>query len=374
MRVLIDARTASDHFPGIGRYVVNLSRALAHLAPEAEFQLLVESSSGAGHLALPGLPQAVCSSSPFGLRQQWQVRGRLRRIGADVYHSPYYLMPYWPGVAAVLTCHDVIPLLYPEYFRLEQRLIFRLACWLALRRARKVICVSRATQADLIHCFHLPERRCVVIPEAADSQFTPRPPEEISAARRAYSLPPAYVLYLGSNKPHKNLVNLVAAWQGVIGRRAQFEGGLADVKLVVAGQWDRRYPESRRLAEQAGLQDEVLFVGPVAEKDLPAVYSGATLFVFPSFYEGFGLPVLEAMACGVPVTCARAGGLPEVAGEGACLFDPTQVSAITDALVGLLANPEQRAGLQERGWRQAARFSWDRAAQATLEVYQGLTH
>ena len=364
MPTVIDARTASDHFPGIGRYVVNLCRALGRVAPDLDLVVLHDPSATTSRLTLPNVPRLACPTSPFALRQQWLVPRQLRRAGARLYHSPYYLMPYWPGVPTVLTCHDVIPLVYPGYFSAWQRLVFRLAHWLALRAVRHVIAVSQSTRADLRRFFGLPAPRVTVIPEAADPRYTPRPVHEIAALRQRYGLPPGYVLYLGSNKPHKNLVHLVQAWAFVSQR-----GVAREVQLVIAGPWDARYPESQHLAEQLGLETAIRFLGTVPEADLPALYSGAVLLVFPSLYEGFGLPVLEAMACGTPVACANTSSLPEVVGDAAPCFDPNDLGALADLLVRLLTDVDWRAALREAGLRRAACFSWEETARQTLAVY-----
>ena len=362
---VIDARTATDHFPGIGRYVVNLSRSLAQIAPDLSISLLHDPSAAATRLTLPSLARVACPISPFSIRQQWIVPGLLHRAQATLYHSPYYLMPYCPGVPTVLTCYDFIPLVYPQYFSVTQHLIYRLAHILALQTASVVLAISQATKADLMCYFRVASERIVITPLAADAHFTPRPPTQIATLRQKYALPERYVLYLGSNKPHKNLVRLVEAW-GTLDRRSQ----VADCRLVLAGHWDERYSQTRETVAQLGLQDSVIFVGLAAEDDLPALYSGATLFVFPSEYEGFGLPVLEAMACGAPVACSKTSSLPEVVGDAAILFDPTDTEAIAGSLRRALASPDLRADLRERGLEQAACFSWERVAQETLAVYR----
>lgn len=364
MPVVIDARTASDHFPGIGRYVVNLCGALRQVAPDLNLVILYDPVATASRLTLPDVSRLACPTSPFALRQQWLVPRQLRRVGACLYHSPYYLMPYWPGVPAVLTCHDVIPLVYPNYFSAQQRLAFRLAHRLALRAAHHVIAVSQATRADLRRFFGLPAQRVTVIPEAADSHYSPRPVYEIAALRQRYGLSSNYLLYLGSNKPHKNLVRLIQAWALV-----RQQDAAREVQLVIAGPWDARYPESKQLAEDLGLLTSIRFLGPVPETDLPALYSGALILVFPSLYEGFGLPALEAMACGAPVACANTSSLPEVVGDAAPRFDPEDPGALADLLVRLLADPDWRAALREAGLRRAARFSWEETARQTLAVY-----
>jgi glycosyltransferase involved in cell wall biosynthesis len=366
--IVLDARTATDHFPGIGRYVVNLAHALVRVVPNLDLSLLHDPSAAATRLTLPDLPRVACAASPFSLRQQWGVPGLLRRMQASLYHSPYYLMPYWTGVPTVLTCYDLIPLVYPQYYSPLQRLIFWLAHSLALRVSSRVLVISRATRADLVHRFHIDSRRVVVTQLAPDPAFRPQPAEVVIALRARLGLPERYVLYLGSNKPHKNLARLIKAWQ-----ISNFQFPISNFQLVIAGHWDSRYPEARQYVENAGLKDRVVFAGPMAEGDLPALYGGATLFVFPSLYEGFGLPVLEAMACGVPVVCSNTSSLPEVAGDAGLMFDPLEVESIADAIGRVLVDPEERANLRQRGLERAAQFTWDRVAAETWQVYRTAT-
>ncbi len=368
---VLDARTVTAHFPGIGRYGVNLARALRPLLGRDERLTLLRDPTQPSpwdFSALAGERVQVVDVplSPFSFRQQWALPRLLARLRADLYHSPYYLMPYRLGVPTVLTVYDLIPLLFPQYSTARARLLFRWALMLALQTARCVIAISEATRYDLLRHFAISSDRVLVVPLSADPAFCPQPPETIATVRACYGLPDQYVLYLGSNKPHKNLVNLVEAWSRITHCALRFT-------LVVAGAWEHRYPEPRRRAEALGL-DNVIWLGPVPEADLPALYSAATLFVFPSLYEGFGLPVLEAMACGVPVICSNTSSLPEVAGDAALLVDPTDIQALATAMADLLEDKARWEGMREKGLRQAARFSWEQTAAITLDVYRSMVN
>jgi len=366
--IVLDARTATDHFPGIGRYVVNLASALKRITPDLDLTLLRDPATPAQRLMLPDLPTLDCAVSPFKLSQQWQVRSILRRSKATLYHSAYYLMPYIPGVPSIVTCYDLIPLIYPQYFTAVQRLIFRTAHWLALRTARVTLAISESTKNDLVRFFQVDPQRIVVTPLAADAHFQPPSRAAIDRARQQHALPDRYLLYFGSNKPHKNVPRLVEAFA-----RANLQFPASNFQLVIAGHWDERYPQAKALVEQLGLRDTVRFIGPVQDADLPALYGGAEVFVFPSQYEGFGFPVLEAMACGAAVVCGNRSSLPEVAGDAALLCDPTDVAALARAIEQALTDRDLNAALRQRGLARAAQFTWEQTAQHTLEVYQALS-
>jgi len=364
----LDARTAQDHFPGVGRYAFNLARAVAAglAASETLVVLRDPSNAAARDLSPPAHSRAQLidtAVSPFALQQQWRVPRLLRQIGAQLYHSPYYLMPWRTGLPTVVTIHDLIPLRFPAYFSVRDRWLFAVAIRLAVKAARSVIAVSATTACDLTQALHVPAPRITTIPEAADPAFFPQSPDAIAALRTRLSLPERYVLYFGSNKPHKNLVRLVDAWA-----RLQPQ----PMPLVIAGVWDARYPQARRRAETQRLGAAIRFLGPIAEADLAALYSGALLFVFPSEYEGFGLPAIEAMACGIPVACSNVASLAEVAGDTARLFDPYQVDSIAAAIEALLRDTDLRSDLSARGASRAAMFTWTDAARKTLEVYRSL--
>ncbi len=365
MSIVLDARTAIDHFPGIGRYVVNLAQAITRVAPDLDLTLLHDPAAASSRLTLPDLPRVACSVSPFSVRQQWHVPKQLRAANATLYHSPYYLMPYRPGVPTVLTCYDLIPLIYGEYFTATQRVIYRVTNQLALRAARSILAISEATKADLIRYFHVDPSRIVVTPLAADAHFTLQSSTAINAVREKYHLPENYMLYFGSNKPHKNLGRLVSAFSQTANSKQP-----SAVHLVIAGQWDARYAEARQLAFG---NEHIHFIGTVSDDDLPALYSGAQLFVFPSLYEGFGLPVLEAMACGTPIITSNVSSLPEVAGEAAVLVEPTSVQSITAALDQVVSDRTLQARLRQRSLARAAQFTWEHTARETIDLYRSVT-
>jgi len=233
------------------------------------------------------------------------------------------------------------------------------------RRATAIIAISQATKQDIITFYHIPAEKIHVIYEAPAPHFRPQPEIVIQQVRAKYSLPQRYLLTVGTLEPRKNLVRLLSAFEHV------HRQGLVDA-LVIVGAKGWLYDDFFRHLQSSPVRDSVILPGFVPDELLPALYAGATLFVLPSLYEGFGLPVLEAMACGVPVVASRAGALPEVGGEAAHYFDPTNVENMTQTIIDCLQDTQLRAAMREAGLRQAARFSWRRTARETAQVYAQL--
>ena len=227
----------------------------------------------------------IAPATPFDIRQQWRIPNLLKRLRADneaLYHSPYYLMPYRTGLPTLLTFYDVIPLKFPNSVPARARLFFRLAATLALRAADRVVVISHAARSDLLSFFSIPASKTTVTPLAAGARYRPQPSAEIARVRHQYRLPESFLLYLGINKPHKNLPALVDAYAQTASPHMP--------PLVIAGAWDNRYPQPKQHAARRQLGDAVRFLGPVAERDLPALYSAATLFVFPASMKGLASP------------------------------------------------------------------------------------
>ncbi len=361
----IDGRYLNDHYPGIGRYVFNLLKALPYVADNDEnIQVLVDTGAVNSRFQLDELDniKLIKTNVPRRrLQEQIGLRQHTKQLGWTLFHAPYFITTYRSSCPLVVTVHDTIPAHYPQ--SLSQRLAFRLAMYTATRTARFILTPSHTARQDLIGLFGVSPNRIVVTPEAADQRFQPANIARIDALRTRLGLHCRYVLYLGINKPHKNLLRLIEAW------RMLRTYGINSHHLVIAGYWDLRYPEAQQRAQKLGLED-VHILGPIAESDLPVLYSGADLFVFPSLYEGFGLPVLEAMACGTPVTCSARSSLLEIAGKAAAFFDPVKTESITSTLAGLLRDPQYRAHLTQLGLEQARKFSWQQTARLTLDVYR----
>jgi len=373
MRYGIDGRYIQDHFPGIGRYTYNLIRHLAPLAPDDEFIVFHDPTApnsrydvGAlGRLANVRLVRVTIS--PFSVQQQIVVPRLARQQRLSLYHSPFYLFPFALSCPTVVSMHDLIPLLCPgsDWHR-GSRWLFAMVAGIAVRRADVVLVDSEATHQAVCNRWRVPCGHVVTIPLAADDAWARSGAAQTAPVQSKLGLDKPYILHVGTNKPHKNLTRLVEAWAAVP------QSSRAAALLALAGAHDPRYPETRLAVARLGLGDEVRFLGMVSDEELPMLYAGALGFVFPSLYEGFGLPVLEAMASGVPVACSNRPSLPEVAGQAALLFDPERVSDIALVLQRMLDEPALRARLACAGRQHAKAFSWSRTAAETLQAYRRL--
>jgi len=361
LHVAIDCRVVDPHYPGIGRAVLETVRALVRDERAPRLSLLVPPTPPAELAALAAEGVGRVSLAPMRSRlrapaDQWALPRALARLRPDVYHAPYYAVPAVIPVPMVLTVYDLIPQLFPQYWP-NHALRAAIDVWTryAIRRADRVIAISESTASDLAR----------LVPSAAGKTrvallgVTPRP-HATSTKRDAAGEP--YLLYVGSNKPHKNLPRLVAAF-------ARLAPEIAG-RLVIAGAWDNDYPQARDEARQRGLDRRVTFEHRPSDQRLDELFANATAFVFPSLYEGFGLPVLEAMAAGLPVATSARGSLGEVAGDAALLFDPTSDEEMAAALRRLLCDEALRARLSAAGRARAALFPWSRTARDTLEIYR----
>lgn len=364
--IAIDARKVADF--GIGTYVRGLIAALARLDSAHRYLLL---AGPEGPEALPNLPgnfRWIDERAPgYSLSELFALPRVLRRERADLFHAPHYVVPLALPCPAVVTVHDLIHLRFPGQ---RTRLELAYARWMigrATRLAARVLAVSEATAGELVERFGVDRSRLEVIANGVDDAFRRELSEtELAAALTGLGLAPGYLLFVGNPKPHKNLERLLEAYSRLRAGRA------ATPVLVLAGDRDGdRSPVPGWIAS-AGLEGAVVRVGHLPAERLPALYRGASVLVQPSLWEGFGLPVAEAMAAGVPVVAAERGALPEVAGDTARLVDPDDPAAIAAAIAGLLDDPAAAAALARRGQARAAAFRWQETARRTLAVYRGV--
>lgn len=300
------------------------------------------------------------------LWEQTALPGQVRQRRLDLLHGAVNVTPLLSLCPTVVTIHDLSFMRYPQAFPATQRLYLHSQVRRSARHARQVIAVSQATKDDVVALFGVPPERVTVVYNGVDAVFSPASPDTIDAFRRERGLPQRFILHLGTLEPRKNLARLVEAFA----RTRQQLPQVDDLKLVLAGGkgWD--YDDIFAAVERLGLREQVLFTGYVPDADLPWFYRAATVFAYPSLLEGFGLPVLEAMACGTPVITSSVSSLPEVAGDAALLVDPGSVEALAAALIRVLGDAALADEMRRKGLQQAGRFSWQRTAAETASVYR----
>jgi glycosyltransferase involved in cell wall biosynthesis len=364
VRIAIDARKLRDF--GIGTYVRNLLRHLSRIDRQTEYVILCREQDRATVGLLGENFRAVPESSPaYSIREQLTIPLDVRRARADLFHAPHYVLPPLTPCRSVVTIHDCIHLQFPEY--LSHRLGYayaRSALWVAAHRSARVLTVSEASKRDILRYFGIPATKIDVIYNAIDERFGEAPSEEdVSRVRERYQLNDPYVLYAGNIKPHKNLERLIEAFH--LFRR----DGLEHVKLLIIGDEISKYASLRRAVHRYKLHQHVRFFGFVPDRTLAVLYRLAGVFVFPSLYEGFGLPPLEAMASGTPVVTSNISSLPEVVGDAALLIDPYDPTAIAQAMRRVLTEPALRDDLRRRGLARVKEFSWERSVRRVRQVY-----
>jgi glycosyltransferase involved in cell wall biosynthesis len=368
VRIAIDVRKLHDY--GIGTYVRNLVRALARQGGPDTYVLLCRDKDAAFVRALgPQFEALVETSGNYSVREQFSIPLALRRAKVDLFHAPHYVVSPFTTVPFVVTIHDCIHLRFPQYLPNRAAYFYAKAMMSSsARRARRVLTVSEASKQDILHYLKVPASKIEVIYNALDERLADEPTaEEVARVRDRFQLTAPFVLYAGNIKPHKNVDRLIEAFSIV--RRG---GGHDDLKLLVIGDDISKYSNLRRLVHRFQLHKHVRFLGFVPDALLAVLYRLASVFVFPSLYEGFGLPPLEAMAAGVPVITSNVSSLPEVVGDAAVLIDPMDAGAIAAAMVRVLGDPVLRADLVRRGRARVTAFSWTRSAARTREVYAEL--
>ena len=365
-RIGIDARKLKDY--GIGSYVRNLVEAISR-RPEAaayDFRLYVRGEDLAAFPSLGDNFSTVQEDSPgYSVSELTRFAWRLMRERLDLYHSTHYVIPPLARARAVVTIHDIIHVLYPQFLPNRAALVYaRVMIRRALNRADRILTVSYNTKRDLVDYFGVPPARVEVVYNGVSSRFRPDlPREERDRVAAKYRLPRPYLLFLGGEKPHKNVRNVLRAFA-----QARKERALPH-SLVLAGPMPKNRSRVEAIIAALELESRVCRPGIVPEEDLPGLYAGADAFLYPTLYEGFGLPVVEAMASGVPVLTSSTSALQEIAGGYALLVDPMDVDAIAKGIVLLATDPARRAEFVELGKRRARDFSWDRAAERTLQIY-----
>lgn len=367
MRIGLDGIPLATPRTGVGHYTFELARHLALAAPDHKFQL-VSPFTFDPPIDDAGLPSNLKAIRPQvgAWRRRWFAIGLplyLRQAAIDLFHGTNYDVPLWSKRPAVLTIHDLSLLLYGSTHegRLARRGRYRIP--IMARRAAAIITPSQAVKAEVSRYLKINSSKLFVVPEAARSFFKPVPSAESDAVRRRFKIDGNFILYVGTIEPRKNLITLLQAFEEILRHTER------KPQLVIAGKVGWLTDKLFTRAGQSDAADRLVFTGYVADEELRALYSAATLFVYPSVYEGFGLPVLEAMACGAPVITSDIPSLSETAGKAARLVSPHDPQALARNVVELLENESERQYLSQAGIQQAQQFSWEKAARSTLDVY-----
>jgi glycosyltransferase involved in cell wall biosynthesis len=369
MRLCLDLSAAAHERAGLGRYAASLAQALLSFdVPLTAF--INDLRESRLHPPLSTLP-TLTAGLP---RKGWRLRAAVSYFGGPaldqvmsgihVFHATEHLLPKLDRVHRVFTLHDTAYLHFPQYHLPRNRIYLKWMMPRFLAHADRIIVVSEATRRDALHFYGLDPAKIEVIPEGVEPRFRPEQDSaRLAAVRQTYSLPDRFILYVGTIEPRKNLPVLLEAYHSI---RSEHP----DVKLVIAGGKGWLYESFFERLRSLGFEDQVTLTGHIPEDDLPALLSLAEVFAFPSVLEGFGLPPLEAMACGAPIVCSNASSLPEVVSDAGLLVPPRDVRAWVESLNRVLADPSLRADLRARGLARAAQFTWERAAQQTLQVYR----
>lgn len=378
MRIGINTYFFKFPASGSGQYLLHLLQALAEVDQENEY-ILLGSQPISEKINLPRTFQHIVTPVPGLARRNASIENLIweqftspsaaRKAGIDLLHVPYFAPPYFPRTPGVITIHDIIPLRLPQYrtdpkMRAYLQLITR-----AAHKATKIITVSQHAKKDILDALNVPAERIRVIYEAAGAEYRPISDLTVlSKVRARYRLHGRYILYLGGLDQRKNVPQLVRAFAQLY---HQLED--PDLQLLIAGNPDKLngslFPDPRPVAADLGITDRIIYRF-IEEEDKPAIYSGASVFVFPSLYEGFGLTPLEAMSCGTPVICSNRTSLPEVVGDAAMSFDPDDVREMVQDMQSVLTNNELHADLRARSLKRAAQFNWRKTAIETIDVYQ----
>ena len=364
MRIAIDARKLRDF--GIGTYLRNILIELSRLDRETEYVVLCRPDDvDAGDVLGRNFRMVPESAATYSVAEQYRIPVSLARERVRLVHEPHYVLPPLIRCRSVVTIHDCIHLMFPQYLPGKLAYVYaKGSMWAASHKADRILTVSEASKRDILRFFDVPSEKVSVIYNAIDERFlAPANPQRMDLVRQRYQLDHPFVLYVGNIKPHKNIERLIDAF----GRaRSQCPD---DLKLIIIGDEISKYPGLRQSVHKHKLDKHVRFLGFQPMETLAAFYRLARAFVFPSLYEGFGLPPLEAMACGTPVVTSNVSSLPEVAGGAALLVDPYNEDAIAQGIVQAVTDETLRADLIARGLARARSFSWPQSVRKIHDIY-----
>ncbi len=369
MRIGIDARIYSTRFTGVGRYVAELIRNLLEIDKKNEYVIFMNREGyDSFEPNTKRVQKVLVNARHYSFAEQLRYWWILRSYKLDLMHFTHFNMPILYRGPSVVTIHDLTLSFFPgkKMNSAFYRFAYNLVLQGAVKHARKIIAVSENTRNDLKEVAGVEPGRVEVIYEGVDGQFTPREnAEAVEHTLKKYGISREFILYTGVWRSHKNLVNLIRAFK-LLREDESFEA-----QLVITGEEDPYYPEVKRTVQEMGLEHDVVYAGLVPEDELVALYQAAKIYAFPSLYEGFGLPPLEAMRCGTPVVASKSSCIPEICGEeNALFFDPYDPQDMAHALQRVWVDPELQKQLRDRGLKHSLKFSWEDMAEKTLKIYE----
>ncbi len=370
MRVGLDGYPLAEPRTGVGHYTLELARALALIAPSDRFELV--SPAPFSSSALEEINQANLSNLRAVHLKTSRIRGHWWAVGLplyvtkarfDLFHGTNFEVPFW-NRHSVVTIHDLSALLHREKHRDSLARRARLRLPIVAKLARKIITPTESVKREVCEHLRVKANKVIAIPSAARQSFRPVPSEQTVETRKRLAIEDDFLLFVGTLEPRKNLLTLLKAFDQIV-RQTSLRP-----QLVIAGGEGWLMDETFSFIKHSGIGDRLRLTGYLGDEELRALYSSCRIFVYPSLYEGFGLPPLEAMACGAPVIAGRVAALQEVLGSAARLVDPLNVEALAGNMVELIENDEERRGLAANGPKHAAKFSWAETARRTLNVYR----
>jgi glycosyltransferase involved in cell wall biosynthesis len=362
MRILIDARFLGTG-TGLSAYTENLIKNLEDIDKKNQYLILIEKQYfNQLNLKAPNFKKIGISASHYSLAEQIKLPRLIKKLKPDLVHFTNFNHPLYFKGKSIFTIQDLTLLLYPPRVNFLKHFIYKIILNSAIRKAEKIIVPSQNTQKDLQKILKVRKEKIVMIPDG----FTPPKVSDADSReiiKEKYRITRKYILYIGRFAPHKNIDGLLGAYQIL---KTKYS---LNYQLVLAGKKDKDFFSLKKKTKELGLADDVVFTGFIEEQDLGSLYKHASLLMLVSFYEGFGLPALEAFSVGTPVLASKASSLPEITGKAALLVDPQDIKAIADGMCGVLVNHKIREALIKKGFEQTKKFSWFKMASETLKVY-----
>ena len=349
---------------GIGQYILHLAASLPRLDPSLRFTVF---HSRKDRVTMPNAPNARRADlwTPSHHRlEQIALPIELGRIRLDLLHSPDFIPPFRGRFRRVITVHDLTFLRYPHFLTAEGRRYYNSQIVRAVQAADHILADSHATKADLMDLLEVSADKVTVVWLAAHARFKPITDAETRRQLKLMGAPSSYLLFVGTFEPRKNVAGLLSAYRALVDRNTNAP------PLVISGRSGWLFEETLAQVDRLRLRERITFLDTPSDSDLVALYNGASMVVLPSYYEGFGLPVLEAMACGTPVVISNRGSLPEIAGDVAVVVDPDDPDGLASAMDRILNDPDLQSRMRSKGPARASEFSWDRCARETLQVYR----